>query len=413
MTTLRQPHPHNDGKPGATATASTTASTLAATRRSVQGLVRTHDVIQGLEDLEHLFSFSGFPVFLGCTDAPPETDQVFDLSFAISRHSGCVQLDRLVPLEVLYAANHAPVVGALWEAHHREFARFVADFKPTSVLEIGGAHGMLCRNFRALQRDVRWTIVEPNPIPVEGLDAHFIPTFFDSSFQSDQTHDLVVHSHTLEHIYEPRRFIADIARLSRPGDIHCFSVPDLQAWLERHYTNALNFEHTYLVNDNYVSGMLAEQGFRVLRRVGFGDRHSVFYATVREAAGAGVRQLYPAELYERNKALILGYRDALQAQVARLNAQLQALQGPVFLFGAHVFSQTLIALGLDTSRIECLLDNAKVKQGQRLYGTSLQVADPSVLAGLDEPVVVIRAGAYEAEIKAAIVQQHNPGTLFI
>jgi hypothetical protein len=400
MTTLRQPRSHTD-------------SNVSDSGRTVAGLVRTHDVIQGLDDLEHLFSFSNFPVFLGCTDAAPETDQVFDLSFAISRHSGCVQLDRLVPLDVLYAANHAPVVGALWEAHHREFARFVADFKPQSVLEIGGAHGMLCRNFRALQAEVRWTIVEPNPIPVEGLDAHFIPTFFDSSFQSDERYDLVVHSHTLEHIYEPRRFIADIAKLSQPGDIHCFSAPDLQAWLERHYTNALNFEHTYLLNDAYISGMLAEQGFRVLRREGFGDRHSVFYATVREAAGSGVRQIYPADLYERNKALILGYRDELHAQVAKLNAQLQTEQGPVFLFGAHVFSQTLLALGLDTSRIECLLDNAKVKQGQRLYGTGLQVSDPSVLAGLTRPVVIIRAGAYEGEIKAAILAQHNAQTLFI
>jgi hypothetical protein len=400
MTTLRQPRSHTD-------------SPYSSAGGTVAGLVRTHDVIQGLADLEHLFSFSNFPVFLGCTDAAPETDQVFDLSFAISRHSGCVQLDRLVPLDVLYAANHAPVVGALWEAHHREFAQFVASFKPQSVLEIGGAHGMLCRNFRALQAEVRWTIVEPNPIPVEGLDARFIRGFFDSNFQSDDTHDLVVHSHTLEHIYEPRRFIADIAKLSRPGDIHCFSAPDLQAWLERHYTNALNFEHTYLLNDDYIRGMLAEQGFRVLRREGFGDRHSVFYATVREAVGSGVRQIYPAELYERNKALILGYRDDLHAQVAQLNAQMQDLEGPVFLFGAHVFSQTLLALGLNPARIECLLDNAKVKQGQRLYGTGLQVADPSILAGLTRPVVIIRAGAYEGEIKAAILAQHNAQTVFI
>jgi hypothetical protein len=68
---------------------------------------------------------------------------------------------------------------------------------------------------------------------------------------------------------------------------------------------------------------------------------------------------------------------------------------------------------LNPARIECLLDNAKVKQGQRLYGTGLQVADPSILAGLTRPVVIIRAGAYEGEIKAAILAQHNAQTVFI
>ncbi len=386
---------------------------LHANGQPVPVLHRAVDVIQGQDDLEHLFAFRNFPVFLGCTHAPASTDQVADLSFAISRHSGCVQLDRLVPLDLLYAENHAPVVGALWDQHHREFAAFVAGCQPRSVLEIGGAHGMLARNFQDSHPDTRWTIVEPNPIPVEGLNARFIRGFFDSSFQAEERYDTIVHSHTLEHIYEPRRFIADIAKLAQPGDHHCFAVPDLAAWFERKYTNALNFEHTYLLTDEYMRGLLAEHGFQVVRQQGFGDRHSVFYDTVKGTPDAALRQIYPAELYTRHKALALDYQRYLQDEVAKINAAVQQAPGQVFLFGAHVFSQTLINQGLDTTRVVCLLDNAKLKQGQRLYGTQLQVQDPSVLRGLDRPTVIIRAGAYEAEIKAGILAQHNADTRFV
>jgi hypothetical protein len=379
----------------------------------LQGIVRTHDVIGGHADLEHLFSFPGFPVYLGCTLEPAASDKHVDLSFAISRGSGCVQLDRLVPLDVLYASNHAPVVGATWEAHHREFARFVAGFAPRQVLEIGGAHGMLCKNVQGLLPDVAWTIVEPNPIPVEGLRAHFIAAFFDHRFRTDVHHDMIVHSHTLEHMYAPRQFIADVARLAQPGDHHCFSVPDLRTWLQRGYTNAMNFEHSFLLTEADVQALLAEQGFRVVAREPFGDQHSVFYATVKAEPGSIAPQPVGPGAYAANKALILDYRSKLLAEVQHLNAQIQRVEGPVFLFGAHVFSQTLLALGLDSSRIDCLLDNAAMKHGQRLYGTQLQVRGPAALRGLDRPVVVIRAGAYEAEIKAAILRDHNPGTVFI
>ena len=381
---------------------------------ALQGIRRTHDVIQGRADLEHLFSFSAFPVYLGCTMAPASSDQRFELSFAISRGSGCVQLDKLAPLEVLYAANHAPVVGATWEAHHGAFAQFVARFAPRKVLELGGAHGMLCKHLQALLPGVDWTIVEPNPIPVEGLKAQFIAAFFDDTFRTDEHHDTIVHSHTLEHMYAPRAFMADVARLARPGDRHCFSVPDLQTWLQRGYTNALNFEHSYLLTGADVRALLAEHGFRVLACEPFGDRHSVFYATVKEEPASVVPALAAStNAYVTNKALILQYRDKLLAEVDELNTQIKRTKGPVFLFGAHVFSQTLLALGLDSSRIECLLDNASMKQGQRLYGTHLHVRSPAALRGLQRPVVVIRAGAYEAEIKAAILGDHNPDTVFL
>ena len=62
----------------------------------------------------------------------------------------------------------------------------------------------------------------------------------------------------------------------------------------------------------------------------------------------------------------------------------------MFLFGAHVFAQYLIEFGLNIDRIVCLLDNDIKKQGKRLYGTSKIVKSPKILAGLDNPIVILK-----------------------
>ena len=51
-------------------------------------------------------------------------------------------------------------------------------------------------------------------------------------------------------------------------------------------------------------------------------------------------------------------------------------------FGAHIFSQYLIMLGLSTKNIKYILDNNKDKQNKRLYGTDLIVKSPKSLTGI-------------------------------
>jgi len=59
-----------------------------------------------------------------------------------------------------------------------------------------------------------------------------------------------------------------------------------------------------------------------------------------------------------------------------------------------------------------LLDNDPNKQGKRLYGTNLQVASPKILADVENPVIILKAGVYNDEIKKDIVENINKKTLF-
>ena len=97
----------------------------------------------------------------------------------------------------------------------------------------------------------------------------------------------------------------------------------------------------------------------------------------------------------------------------QINNKIKNAKQPVYLFGAHIFAQYLIAFGLDTSCIVSLLDNDLNKHGKRLYGTNLTVNSPKVLAELENPVVILKAGVYNQEIQTDILNNINDSVVFL
>ena len=233
---------------------------------TLENLTRSECAITETKDLEPLHTFMKFPVFMGCTQQPTVDDKFYDMEWCISRSSGVIQLKELIPLEVLYPEQHqAGTVGNLWAQHHKELARFIRSFEAKNVVEIGGAHGILSKEYCSVG-PIPWTIIEPNPSPVEDCPATFIKGFFDSDFLMDDEVDTIVHSHVLEHIYNPRKFIADIHDKLGVGGRLIFSVPNLREMLNRDYANALNFEHTVFIAEEYIEYLFSEFGFKLLQK---------------------------------------------------------------------------------------------------------------------------------------------------
>lgn len=376
----------------------------------MQLIERNLDVVTGSANMEKLHSITDFPVFMGCVDHAKNEDLVAELTWQICRDSGFIQLKKLIPLDVLYQAQHAGAVGKIWGEHHRRFSQFLHKQNPTSVLEVGGAHGILSKEYKQYGK-IPWTILEPNPAPVDGCDARFIKGFFNNKFSYDEHFDTVVHSHVFEHIYEPDQFVSHLSGFMDAGKRLVFSLPNMQVMLERKYTNCINFEHTVFLTEPYVEFLLAKHGFKLLAKEYFMDDHSIFYAAERDLSVKPIA--IPHGLYEKNKQLYRDYVSYHAELINDLNRKMSATSQPVYLFGAHVFAQYLIESGLDTSRIVSLLDNDANKQGKRLYGTSLTVQSPEALREVKDPIVILKAGVYNQEIKDDILGNINPVVTFL
>lgn len=375
-------------------------------------ITRNEDVILGNKDLENLYNFKNFPVFMGCVESPIEEDIIEDMNWTISKESGAIQLNPLLPLDVVYNSEHGSgTVGKSWDEHHQSFADFVNKFGGNNILEIGGLHGILAQKCFKLNSKLKWTIIEPNPIVPENIPVTIIKGFFDNNFTSKEKFDTIIHSHVLEHIYNPDEFISHKSSFMEEGDNLIFSVPNMEVMLKNNYTNCVNFEHTIYFTEPYIEYMLAKYGFELIEKSYFRPDHSIFYCAKKSLLTQPIN--LSNDLYNINKSTFLNYINSHISDVNNLNKIISNTSLPVYIFGAHIFTQYLISFGLDVSKVICLLDNDSKKENKRLYGTQLISQSPKILKDIPEALVVLRAGVYNEEIKNDILNNINPNIIFI
>jgi len=363
------------------------------------------------EELEHLYTFKKFPIFMGCSDNDVKDDITVDMNWCIGKDNGFIQLKELIPLDVLYSDSHGSgETGGIWDRHHKSFAEFINKFSPKSVFEIGGGHGILEINYQRYN-NTPWTILEPNPKPMEGSKAKFINGFFTDNINLDFEYDTVVHSHVLEHIYDLNKFMSKLSSVMLDGKRLIFSLPNMHEMLVRKYTNCLNFEHTIFLTEPYIEFLLSKYGFSIEKKEYFLDDHSIFFSAIKTKTKM-TNVKHTENLYDINKKTFNEFINYYQNSIIEINSKLN-LEKEIYLFGAHIFSQYLLSFGLDADVISCILDNNKGKQGRRLYGTNLLVKSPSCLKDIDSPQVILKAGIYNNEIKSDILKNINSNVEFI
>ena len=376
----------------------------------VPELIRTKSLLTGKPNLEHLHIFKKFPVFMGCVESPPEKDMKADMIWDICRDTGIIQLRKLLPLEILYLDQHNDGTGKIWQDHYIVFAKFIHKHKPKNVLEIGGAHDHIARNYWALDPKASWTIVEPNPQHITNPKIKVIKGWFDQNFKIDTRIDTVIHSHVFEHTYDPALFIEHISRFMKAGDWHIFTFPSLLPMLKLKWANTLNFEHTAFITEDIVDYLLKKYGFIIVEKQYYGHPHSIFYATKKGKALISIRPI--KNRYKEYKKVFMDYINFHLDMIKNLNNLIKKSKTPVYLFGAHIFSQTLIQFGLKTDKIVSVLDNSPMKQGKRLYGTRFTIESPKILKNKGPVNVILKAGGYNAEIKKDIIENINPEVTF-
>ena len=362
---------------------------------------RTQDVITGNFDLENIFTFKNFPVLMTCTEQDNSLDVFADLEFAISKSSGMIQGTNLADLDFLYSEAHVSgVLGNIWKNHHYSFAEFIHKYDRKNIVEIGGQHGILFDNYKKFTNDVKWTMIDPDPSENTSSEINIIKGFFDDDTIIDNDVDCIVHSHFFEHLYEPNKFLKKISSVL-DGKMMIFSTPNLREWFENNYSQTLTFEHTYLFNEYYIEKLLNKNNLEIVEMKYFLKEHSIFYA-VRFNPNLSLTQ--ELDLYIDNKKAFENFVNYKKNIVKNINNF--SCKKPIFIFGAHVNTQFLVNLGLQTENIICLLDNSEFKQNKRLYGTNLYVKSPNILSDIQKAVVVVDTGKYNDEIIESLLEKH-------
>ena len=340
------------------------------------------------------------PIFIGTTKQGIEHDKFMDQHWAIGP-SGIVQLTKRLDLNELYAEGHnSGLIGLVWKEHHEKFAAFTCKQKFQKVLEIGGGHGALNRIVKRLSPASvsDWTIIEPSNNTNYHQHIKKINAIFDKDTNTGEQYDVIFHSHLFEHLYEPLDILKNMAAHLSIGGEMCFSVPNMKGMVKSGIVSSINFEHTIYLPEQLVESLLEASGFQIQNKEYFKSNHSIFYSCI----NTGIINDLDYDGYNQNYSDIEGFFESKEKEIKLLNNKVRNSLKPVYVFGAHIFSQFLICNGLNTKQIHGVLDNDQAKQGQRLYGTQLQVFSPEIISEKNA-IVILRAGAYDAEIRSQLI----------
>lgn len=357
--------------------------------------IRTNCVICAEVEFLEGITLQQFPIYMGISDSDVASDVYYDQIWMICAQCGCIQLTRLVDLNSLYSVNHNAVVGKIWEDHHREFAEFIWHDSPQKVCEIGAAHGFLSEILHR-KGAVEYRVIEPSPSPMPS-NVEVYQAYFEDRPELIEGFTAIVHSHVLEHVYKPREFLSEIYEKMNDNAIMYVSFPNMEALIDQKGANSLNFEHTYLLQSSQFEWLLNKIGFSVLRKSLFQD-HSFFYACGK------LRPVLKLNVDRAPNVAALSHSfiemiEALNQYALVCQTAIEEFSGAVYLFGAHIFSQILLNLGIEEKSIQGILDNSPGKIGHRLYGTNLQVYSPEIISNSESPIVILLASHYQAEIR--------------
>jgi hypothetical protein len=212
----------------------------------------------------------------------------------------------------------------------------------------------------------------------------------------------------LEHVYEPVEFLSKIVSEMKSESNMYISFPNIMALIRANGANSLNFEHTYLLLPEQIESIFNSLGLLIVNKMSYLE-HSYFYHLKKVDIKPKIYSL--PNISEKSKQFITMITD-LRGFVSNVNKVVKNLDAPIFLFGAHIFSQSLVVLGLGTEKIYGIIDNAESKQNERLYGTKLLVYPPKIIAEFPLVYVILKASHYQEEIKSQLLEI-NPNVIVL
>ena len=341
----------------------------------------------------------------------PSKYKFHNLNWWINRSSGNVQIYPKISLDKLYFKSHGSgTVGKTWSDHHNSFFNLLKTYIKGNVCEIGGGNNSIIAKIKNFSKINSFYSFDKNlKIKKKNKKIFKIKKFFNKNFFDKKKikFDLVVHSHTFEHLYDPVRFLSAIKFILRENGKHIFTMPNMRSMVKRSYANSMNFEHPFFFDEKLVEALLHNNNFQIIKKKYYKRDHSIMYVTKASKFLIFTKYLQ----YKNNLKIFMTMFRLWKKDIIKINKLISG-SDKIFIFGAHIFSQLIIFNGLNKKNIFGILDNDKKKINNYLYGTKYKIFSPDILKDFLLPKVILRAGPYNTEIRRQILLI-NPRTMII
>ncbi len=197
----------------------------------------------------------------------------------------------------------------------------------------------------------------------------------------------------LEHIPEPRTFLAGLRNNLEPDAVGLVEVPSFDMIREKRMFAEFTIDHLYYFTAASLRTALESNGFEIL------SMQETFHRYILSCEVRRREWLEPIMFLDAENHL----RQAIEDFV-RSHAQ----EGPCAVWGAG--HQSLLMLSLVpqlAKQVCCVVDSAPFKQGKYTPATGLPIYAPEILRQKKIPTVLIIAGGYSEEIARILQNEYT------
>jgi len=348
------------------------------------------------DKIEKIHTINNIPSFMGVVESNTNIVKN-DMVIGECLNCGLLQNINLLDPDLIYLNNHnTQVVGDIWKNHYVELSDFIKENSNGNVIfEIGDPSAKLAKKLKDNYK--KWIIIEPNTDTKSFDNVEIIKGFFQGINPTNYIVSTIVHSHVLEHMYEPVEFLKECNNILQDGGVTIFSIPNIK-WLMNNKalpTGILHFEHTYYINEDNIEYFLNKSGFE-LNEIKYYKNHSLFIkATKKELSNINITK-------SNNKDVFLDLVHYYDDKIKNINNKL--LKKEYYLYSAHINSQYMINNGI-SNNIKALLDKSESKIGKKLYGYDYDILSPDSISNDESPIVLAsHMGVYYEEIKNNLLE---------
>lgn len=352
-------------------------------------MIRTECAVCCSVELKQEFSLKNYPIkFLG--DADSKNDQVIDHTLVSCKSCFCLQLQNLVDPTILYSMSHNSSKSEVWLKHHKLLADFIyeglQEYPLKKIVEIGGSSGVIAEHLSGYA-DVDYTIFDLCDHDPKIPNVKFLVGNCESADFTDDSS--IVMSHVFEHLYEPNKFVKNMARNNIRSIF--LSVPNMTLQLANKIHPVIYQEHTFFCELDDIKMIFAQYGYKTKKEYFYGI-HAILIHFEKTSESV---ELVRSRDYSTVKTILDVYTEKKRITEALV------LDSPYFVIPA-CFSGQLINYNIlpqYKKNILGFLDNDKTKTGKRMYGTDVFVYRMEEVLKYDGPLkIVIHKGAYVDEI---------------
>jgi hypothetical protein len=335
------------------------------------------------------------PISCYCNDNK-DSNNIF-IPYNVSCCSICktTQTKYLGDLDIIYKTNHADSTGNIMQNLHKFVCKLLEKYilKIKNITEIGSAKGVLSTLILQEYKNIsKYYIIEPSFIGNKIEKQIIINDYFENvNIEKYSESNTIIISHVFEHFYNP---IEILKKIKENENIEYLLLiwPDLEYYKDNKIYHVLNTEHTFYVDNNFISVLFNNYSFEMIEQEKY-ENHSVIFLFKRN------NNLKLLELINENYSIDNYFNNLLSKKEEIINFINfnKNNNKKISIWPASVHTQFLLMIA-EIKGIDFVLDNSPNKIGKYLYGYNLECKSFEDTYNNDKNAIIINGGCFNKEI---------------